>query len=150
MADRGLRLARRGLTVAPAQAAPAEGPPSELLANGLRLYQQGEYDDAAIAFQRVIDGESEDGPGNKQKAEFFLAKSLFSLRFYQSALAIFDQITQLGIGHGYFDESLQWLAQLATQLPESAGIVEIIGRYGVPQLEEFNTPETKELYNQLQ
>ena len=41
-----------------AQAAPAEGPPSEVLADALRLYQQGTYNDAAIAFQRVIDGET--------------------------------------------------------------------------------------------
>ena len=44
---------------------------------------------------------------------------------------------------------MQWLAQLATQLPDPAGIVEKLGRYGVDKLEQFNAPETKKIYNQL-
>ena len=38
-----------------ATSAPAEGPPSETLANGLRLYQGERYPEAAVQFQRVID-----------------------------------------------------------------------------------------------
>ncbi|MDW8245507.1 MAG: hypothetical protein RMJ84_02915, partial [Sandaracinaceae bacterium] len=38
--------------------APAEGPPSEALANALRLYQQERYLEAAVQFQRVVGGET--------------------------------------------------------------------------------------------
>jgi tetratricopeptide (TPR) repeat protein len=130
-------------------APPAEGPPSEALANALRLYQQERYQEAAVQFQRVVEGETQDAPANVQKAQFFLGKCLYHLRYYQSALAIFDEIGQQGQGHLYFGQTLQWLAQLATQLPPPAGIIEKVGRYGVDQLEQFNTGETRELYNQL-
>ncbi len=130
-------------------APPAEGPPSEALANALRLYQQERYMEASVQFQRVVEGETQDAPANVQKAQFFLGKSLYHLRFYQSALAIFDEITQQGQGHNYFGQTLQWLAQLATQLPEPAGIIEKVGRYGVDQLEQFNTAESADLYNHL-
>lgn len=130
-------------------APPAEGPPSEALANALRLYQQERYPEAAVQFQRVVEGETQDAAANVQKAQFFLGKCLYHLRYYQSALAIFDEIGQQGVGHLYFNQTLQWLAQLASQLPEPAGIIEKVGRYGVDQLEQFNTPESQELYNEL-
>lgn len=130
-------------------APPAEGPPSEALANALRLYQGSRYQEASVQFQRVVEGETQDAPANVQKAQFFLGKCLFHLRFYQSALAIFDEIGQQGQGHLFFGQTLQWLAQLASQLPEPAGIIEKVGRYGVPQLEEFNNAESATLYNQL-
>jgi tetratricopeptide (TPR) repeat protein len=130
-------------------APPAEGPPSEALANALRLYQQEHYMEAAVQFQRVVEGETQDAPANVQKAQFFLGKALYHLRFYQSALAIFDEITQQGQAHLFFGQTLQWLAQLATQLPEPAGIIEKVGRYGVDQLEQFNQDDTRPLYYQL-
>ncbi len=128
---------------------PAEGPPSEALANALRLYENDEYDQAAVEFQRVVDGETNDQPANVQQAQFFLAKCMYHLGFYQTALAIFDEITQLGTGHLFFDQTLEWLAQLASQLPEPANIIERVGRFGVEQLERFNTDEHRDLYNQL-
>jgi len=130
-------------------APPPEGPPSEAFANALRLYQQERYMEAAVQFQRAVGGQTDDALANVQKAQFFLGKALYHLRFYQSALALFDEITQQGQAHLYYSQTLQWLAQLASQLPEPAGIIERIGRYGVDQLEQFNTPETADLYNQL-
>ena len=127
---------------------PADGPPSEAMAQALRLYGQERYMEAAVQFQRVVGGETQDAPLNVQKAQFFLGKALYHLRFYQSALAIFDEITQQR-GHQYFGQTLQWLAQLATQLPEPAGIIEKVGRYGVDQLEDFNNEDTATLFYQL-
>lgn len=128
---------------------PAEGPPSEALANALRQYQEERYQEAAVQLQRVVEGETRDAPGNQQKAQFFLGKALYHLKYYQSALAIFDEISQLGKGHLYFDQSLQWLAQLASQLPEPAGIIEKVGRYDISQIEQFNNKEGKQFYAQL-
>ncbi len=128
---------------------PADGPPSEVLANALRLYQNQRYAEASVQFQRIVDGESQDAPANLQKAKFFLGKCLYHLRYYQSALAIFDEIVQQGRAHLYFGQTLQWLAQLATQLPESAGFVEKVGQYGVEQLSEFDTAESRGLYSHL-
>ena len=55
-----------------ADAPPAEGPPSEALANALRLYQQERYQEACVQFQRVVEGETGDAPANQQKAQFHL------------------------------------------------------------------------------
>jgi TolA-binding protein len=128
---------------------PAEGPPSEALANALRLYTQERYQEASVQFQRVVEGETPDAPANVQKAQFFLGKCLYHLHYYQSALAVFDEVSQQGRNHVFFDQTLQWLAQLASQLPEPAGIIDKIGRFGVDQLEQFNNADNADLYNQL-
>jgi TolA-binding protein len=131
-------------------APPSEGPPSEALAGGLRLYQGDKYAEAAVQFQRIVEGETQDTEGNKQKAQFFLGKSLFHLKYYQSALAVFDEISQQGQGHLFFDQTLQWLAQLASQLPEPAGIIEKVGRYDLAQIEESKSDsDSKQFYSQL-
>jgi outer membrane protein assembly factor BamD (BamD/ComL family) len=130
-------------------APPADGPPSDALANALRLYTQERYEEASVQFQRVVEGETQDAPANVQKAQFFLGKSLYHLHYYQSALAVFDEVSEMGRGHLFFDQTLQWLAQLASQLPEPAGIIDKIGRFGVDQLEQFNTADNADLYNQL-
>jgi len=128
---------------------PAESAPSETLSTGLRLYQEEKYPEAAVQFQRIAEGDISDTPGNRQKAEFFLGKSLYHLKYYQSALAVFDAISVQGRGHLFFEQTLQWLAQLASQLPEPAGIIEKVGRYDLAQIEQFNSGEGKEFYGQL-
>jgi outer membrane protein assembly factor BamD (BamD/ComL family) len=119
------------------------------MANALRLYQQERYEEAAVQFQRVVEGETQDAPANIQKAQFHLGKCLFHLRFYQSALAVFDEIVEQGNRHLYFPSTLQWLAQLASQLPEPADIIRRVGRYSAEQLGQFNNNESRNLYNQL-
>jgi len=130
---------------------PAQGPPSEALANALRLYQQEKYAQASVQFQRIVDGETGDQPANVQKAQFFLGKCLYHLKFYQAALGVFEQIVNMTTGHLYFQATLQWLAQLARELPEPADIIGLVGKYGdsISVLQEFNTSETKDLYNEL-
>ncbi len=132
-----------------ADAPPAEGPPSEALANALRLYQQERYQESCVQFQRVVEGETGDAPANQQKAQFHLGKCLYHLGFYQSALAVFDEIVDRGTAHLYFNATLQWLAQLASQLPEPADIIRRVGRYPTEQLAQFNNNENRVLYNQL-
>ncbi len=130
---------------------PPSGPPSEALANALRLYQQESYDQAAVQFQRIVQGETGDEPANVQKAQFFLGKCLYHLKFYQAALGVFEEIAMMSTGHIHFRTTMQWLAQLSRELPEPAGIISLVGRYGdsLAALEEFNKPETKPLYNEL-
>ena len=133
-----------------AAAPPQDGPPSEAMANALRLYQQERYQESAVQFQRVVEGETGDAPAQVQKAQFHLGKCLYHLRFYQSALAVFDEIVDFQNGrHLYFGSTLQWLAQLASQLPEPANIIGRVGKYSAEQLNQFNNAESRDLYNQL-
>jgi TolA-binding protein len=128
---------------------PAEGPPSEALSNALRLYQDKKYPEAAVQLQRIVEGEVKDSEGNKQKAQFFLGKTLFHLEYYQSSLSVFDEISQVGKGHLFFDQTLQWLAQLARKLPEPAGIIEKVGRYDASQIEQTKEGEAQQYHSQL-
>ncbi len=130
---------------------PPSGPPSEALANALRLYQQEKYAQAGVQFQRIVQGETGDEPANIQKAQFFLGKCFYHLGFYQAALGVFEEIAIMSTGHLYFQTTLQWLAQLSRELPEPAGIIGLVGRYGdsVSVLQEFNKKETEDLYNEL-
>ncbi len=130
---------------------PPSGPPSEALANALRLYQQESYAQASVQFQRIVQGETGDEPANVQKAQFFLGKCFYHLRFFQAALGVFEEIAMMSTGHLYFQTTLQWLAQLSRELPEPAGIIGLVGRYGdsISVLQEFNKAETSDLYNEL-
>jgi tetratricopeptide (TPR) repeat protein len=127
------------------------GPPSEALANALRFYQQERYAQSAVQLQRIVQGETGDEPANVQKAQFFLGKCFYHLKFYQAALGVFEEIALMSTGHIYFHSTLQWLAQLSRELPEPAGIIGLVGRYGdsVNALQEFKRPQTKDLYNEL-
>jgi tetratricopeptide (TPR) repeat protein len=123
------------------------GPPSKTLARATKLYDKGEYYSASIEFDKVIKGETDDSAANKQKAEFFMAKTLYHMRFYSASLSYFDSIVQQGAAHKYYRRTLQWLAALAKVLPESAGILKKIGVYSKEDLEDpALEPVRSELY----
>lgn len=129
----------------------AAAPPSEVLANALRLYQQEAYREAAVQFERVVSGQTRDDETNHDRAQFFLGKCLFHLGFYQSALSVFEEIVQEGPAHAYFESTLPWLANLSRELPEPAGIIELMGHYGdsLEVLRRFDTDETRDLYHDM-
>ncbi|MCB9667401.1 MAG: hypothetical protein H6715_04680 [Myxococcales bacterium] len=133
------------LPVAAQKRAPKPARSDGAISQAIKAYEAKEYADAALAFKAIADRKGQDA----QRAEFFLAKSLYHLKFYQGALTIFDQIVQAGTSHGYFDQTLEWLAQLAAQLPESAGIIEKVGHYDSAKLEQFNTKENQDLYQHI-
>jgi tetratricopeptide (TPR) repeat protein len=112
------------------------GPPaSKTLERARRLYDRGDYYSSTIEFDKVIKG-TEDSEANKQRAEFFMGKALFHLKFYAASLVYFDGIVQKGPPHAYYRRTLQWLAALAEVLPESAGILSKIGKYSMTDLED--------------
>src|SRR5688572_15733349 len=94
-------------------------PPSKMLERAKKLYDRGDYYSASIEFDKVIKG-NEDSEGNKQRAEFFMGKTLFHLKFYAASMVYFDAIVQKGPPHKYYRRTLQWLAAIAEVLPESA------------------------------
>jgi len=124
------------------------GKPSKQLSEALSAFEQKKYEDAAMGFERVAAGKSKDGKGNRQRAQFLLGQSLYKMGYYQSALTVFDDISAQGPAHIDFGATLQWLGRLASKLPESSGIIEKVGRYGIGALEEFKEKDPG-LYNQL-
>jgi len=127
---------------------PVAGQMTEQAAQAKRLFDGEKWGDAATALYRVSKGETGDDEGNKQLAQYHLAISLYRLKFYQGAYGIFSEIADKQ-NHLKFNETLLWLAKLATDLPEPADIVERVGKYNDGQIDKFNNPNQRELYWQL-
>ncbi|MBN9167269.1 MAG: hypothetical protein BGO98_42735 [Myxococcales bacterium 68-20] len=128
--------------------APVAGQMTEQAAQAKRLFDGEKWGDAAAALYRVYKGETGDDEGNKQLAQYHLAIALYRLKFYQGSYGIFSEIADKP-NHMKFNETLLWLAKLATDLPEPADIVERVGKYNDSQIDKFNNPNQRELFWQL-
>src|SRR6185295_9066316 len=101
----------------------------------------------SIELNKVVEGQAGDDEGNVQRAEFFMGKTLFNLKFYSASLGYFTKIVDKGPAHRYYQKTLQWLASLSRFLPESAGVLEKIGKYNRQDLEQpALEPVRNELY----
>ncbi len=123
------------------------GAASKTLERALKLYDTEDYAMSSIELNKVVEGQTKDDEANKQRAEFFMGKALFNMKFYSAALSYFDRIVQKGPEHRYYGKTLQWLASLSRFLPESAGVLEKIGVYTRQDLEQpALEPVRDELY----
>ena len=116
--------------------APSGDQPSKVLERAFKLYDGEDYYSASIELNKVIEGESGDSEPNKQKAEFWMGKALYNMKFYSASLSYFDRIVQKGPSHAYYNATLKWLASLSRQLPDSTGILEKIGKYNRAELDQ--------------
>src|SRR5262245_50194668 len=122
---------------------------SPVLSRALKLYEGGGTDDlysASIELFKVVEGESGDSEANKQKAEFFMGKTMHKLKFYSAALTYFDKIVAKGAAHAHYNETLKWLASLADDVAESAGVLDKIGKY---QRADLDQPALESVRDQL-
>lgn len=142
--DMSFGLEETGQSDAPAKL----GKPSKRMAEANKAFEAKSYEQAAMGYQRVAAGKSRDGRGQRQRAQFMLGQTLYDMGFYQSSLTVFDEISAKGPGHLFFGDTLEWLGKLASKLPESSGIIGIVGRYGIGALDEFKEKDPA-LYNQL-
>ena len=127
---------------------PQAGQMTEQAAQAKRLFDGEKWSDAALALNRVAKGETGDDEGNKQLAQYHLAIALYRLKYYQAAYGIFSEIADKP-NHLKFNETLLWLAKLATDLPEPADIVERVGKYSDDQIKKFDNSNQRELFWQL-
>jgi len=140
---------KKPMTFTPEAAKPTgpAGPPSKVLERALKLYDAEDYTNASIELNKVVEGQSGDDEANKQRAEFFMGKTLFNMKYYSASLSYFDRIVQKGPNHRYYQKTLQWLASLSRFLPESAGVLEKIGKYTKSDLDQpALEPVRDELY----
>jgi len=127
---------------------PQAGQMTEDAAKAKRLFDAEKWQEAALALDRVRKGETGDDEGNKQLAQYHLAIALYRMKFFQAAYGIFSEISEKP-NHLKFNETLLWLAKLATDLPEPADIVERVGKYTDEQISKFNNPNQRDLFWQL-
>jgi len=119
-------------------------PPSKTLERAIKLYDKKDFFSASIELKKVLDGESGDDAKNKQRAEFFMGKTLYQMGFYAGALAYFDKIVQAGDNHTYHGATLKWLAALSRVLPETSGILQKIGTYDPSALNDPSLASVKD------
>jgi len=124
------------------------GEPTESMAQAKAAFEKKQWAQAAQGLHSVVDGSTGDDAGNVQLAEFYLAQSLYFLKFYQASLDGFSKISA-NPQHLKFGETLLWLAKLATDLPEPADIISRVGKYSDEQLRRFDNKAQQELYWKL-
>jgi hypothetical protein len=97
------------------------GPPSKTLERAIKLYDRQDFTSATIELHKVIAGDAGDDDENRDRAMFFLGKSLFQLGYYVPSYSVFEQITQKGTAHRYYTATIKWYLALAEHLPPSFG-----------------------------
>ncbi len=95
----------------------AQSPPSKTLERAIKLYDVQDFYSATIEAKKVVDGQTGDSADNIERAQFFLAKSMFQIKFHVPAYVMFTQIIQAG--GNYRGASFKWIAGLHKVLPES-------------------------------
>jgi tetratricopeptide (TPR) repeat protein len=107
---------------------------SDSVDRGDKFYGSNNYYMASIEYNKAIEDQGGD-EGSKQAAEFKMGKTLYKLHFYSAAISYFDRIVQKGAAHPHYNETLQWLAALTRDVPDSAGVLEKIGKYDRTELD---------------
>ncbi len=121
-------------------------PRGTAIEQALSLYKQGQYTKAAIAFHRIASKKTRASEETRQRATFSLGKTLYQMGYYAGSLHYFDEIVERGPRHRFYKPTLKWLVALARVLPESSGILDKVGQYGVSVVDD---PAAQEVRNQL-
>lgn len=102
----------------------------------------------AIALHRVVRGDSGEDQEARRRAQFDLAAALHALGFVNGAYGIFSEIAA-DRRHPRYEETLAWLAELATELPEPADVAERLDSYGDAALARFDDSAQAELHGEV-
>jgi TolA-binding protein len=124
----------------------SSGGGSAALDRAEKFYQRNDYYMASIELNKVIEGEAAVDEASRQKAEFLMGKTLYKLHFWSASISYFDRIVQKGPSHAHYNETLQWLATLTRDVPDSAGVLEKIGKYN---REELNASQLESVRDEL-
>ena len=93
----------------------------------LALFQENNYEAAALGFQEILNDRSL--VEFHQQAEYLLAKSLYRLGLYHSSLSVFQRILARGEAHRYFATSLEWLFFISHRITGQSVVLDEIAKY---------------------
>lgn len=130
--------------------AAALGGPAATLEQGLALYDKKDYFEASKLLFIVAEDQDPAAEPFRQKAEFYLGKSLYNLDYFVGSLAYFQRIAQSGATHSYYRATLKFLAALAEKLPNDAPLLDLIGLYTPEDFPEKNKEELSYLLGKNQ
>lgn len=97
-------------------------PQYEEVARGLEAYEAGSYEDAALFFLQAVENRAPISSSDAQLSQYYLAKTLYHLGFFHSALFAIHQI-QEDPNHLYFPKTLPFLAVLSQHLPNEQHVL---------------------------
>lgn len=106
-------------------AAKQRGPDRQKLDAAEALLKAGNFAGAASAFYNYLQTGSQD----LGEARYNLAKSLYRLRFYHSALQYFAELLQEGPEGRYYNTSLEWCLFLTRKMQDDAAVIDVAARY---------------------
>src|SRR6185503_2064450 len=84
----------------------------------IKLYDKQDWMSAHIELTKVLDGSSGDDAENKQRAEFFVAKTMYQMGFYVASQAMLDKIANAGAAHRYYTATIKWYAAIGRVVPQ--------------------------------
>ncbi|MGF1510131.1 MAG: hypothetical protein ACFB9M_11590 [Myxococcota bacterium] len=90
------------------------------------------FEEAALAAYSVLG--SNEGPVVQDEATYTLAKALYRLRAYHSALHYFARILAQGPRNPFFESSLEWCLFISRRMVDDASVNEVVARYGSDDL----------------
>jgi len=102
-----------------ASAQPTGTPPSRTLERAIKLYDKQDFYSVTVELQKVLDGETGDDEANRQRAEFFMGKTLFQIKYNAASLAMFDRLVH-NTAHPYHLATIKWLIAIAEATPTLA------------------------------
>ena len=91
--------------------------PSVTLERAIKLYDRTDYISASVELQKILAGQTADTARGKERAEFFMGKTLYQMGFYAAAWSRFASIIQTGATHTYFAASSKWLIAILRVTP---------------------------------
>jgi tetratricopeptide (TPR) repeat protein len=113
-----LRVQLRWLTIPVVLwSAQVRAEPSRTLERAVALYDKGDYWSASAEFARVDSGDTGDDAEGRERARFYLAKSLFQIGFYVPALTFLDRLIDDNGEHAYREPALKWILSVADKTP---------------------------------
>lgn len=119
------------------------GQPTAELVEAMHAYDAGRWLDAIPKLQRVVKGETGDDEGNRQIAEFALAKSFVQIRQYELAIAALDPIAR-SPAHLKHLEAVLWLAKLLEEPLTAVRAIDLLYLYDDKSLARLDNPEQRE------
>ena len=121
------------------------GQMTEAAAAAKKLFDHEHWMAAAIALQRVVDGQTGDDPGNRQLAEYYRAIALYRLELYGASGAAFVAIAN-NPNHLKFKETYLWLAKLGVTGHASPQVIAQMCSYEDRQIARFDNAQQRDLY----
>lgn len=113
------------MVVMVASASPAVAAPSAKMKRALKLYEARKYPEAGILLHQLA--ERGNTPEEKQRAEWWLAKTLYHQGFYWPCLSFLDRIVRRPKGK-YRLAAVKWLIALTDKLPNPTDIQHKLGK----------------------